>query len=573
MPPIDDPARAQARNAMLSRRSLLGALGVAGALPFGVPAWARQSAPLDVAWINGRIWTGAGPAVRTDAIGATGDRIVAIGSGAVKARSGPSTLVIDLAGAFVTPGLIDGHTHFVLGSQMLTQPSLRDAPSPQEFTRLVAEAARALPKGEWLRGGSWDQDRWGGEMPHRRWIDAVTPDTPVAVTRYDLHMVLLNSAAMARIGVDRNTADVAGGVILRDADGAPTGIFKDAAKDMVLARIGEPTPAEIDAAVRRGIAHGLSKGVTQVHCTEIDWGTYEATRRLRSGGETGMRFRNYLPLKDWQRQADIVAREGSGDDWVRWGACKVVFDGSLGSRTARFYEPYLDDPSTRGIIVTDPADLRQWMAGADKAGLQVSAHAIGDEANDMVLDTMAAVAKANGKRDRRFRIEHAQHVRPQTIGRFARQGVIASMQPYHAIDDGRWAVRRIGPERLKTSFAVGSLVRAGGHVVLGSDWPVAPLDPLTGISAAVLRETLDGLHPEGWYPEQRITLAQALKCYTREGAYTGFAEARQGLIAPGYLADFAVFDRDLFAIPPEDILNAKVVRTIVGGVQRFGEGV
>lgn len=555
---------------MIDRRTILAAsAGTAGAA-ISRAAFAGSDDQLDTAWINARVWTGAGPDTRTDAIGVKGDRIAAIGADAVRARTGKRTRVIDLQGAFVTPGFIDPHVHFVMASTMLTQASLRDAANRKEFVEKIAVAAKVLPKGQWLEGGNWDQDRWGGEMPHRNWIDAVTPDTPVAVVRYDLHMLFLNSLALKLAGIDRNTVAPPGGVIEKDADGEPTGIIKDSAKDLVLRAIGERTPAQIDAAVAKGIELALSKGVTQVHPTELETISFDSTRRLRGRGETGLRFRHYLPLKDWEDQAALIAREGRGDDWVQWGGCKVVFDGSLGSRTARFYEPYLDDPGTRGIIVTDPADLRRWIAGADKAGLQVTAHAIGDEANDIVLDTLAAVAKANGPRDRRFRVEHVQHVKPHAIPRFKAQDVIASVQPYHAIDDGRWAVRRIGEKRLETSFAFGSLVRTGAHVCMGSDWPVAPIDPFVGLDAAVNRETLDGKHPQGWQPEQRITLAQALRCYTREGAYAGFNQDKMGLIALGHLADFAVMDQDLFAIESHAIKRTSVLRTIVGGVQRFG---
>jgi predicted amidohydrolase YtcJ len=556
---------------MVTRRAFVsGSLNaiVAAAVPARV--WAAARGGVEVAYVNAAVWTGTGPDVRTDAIGVAGGHIVAIGKEAVRAASSPRTQVIDLQGAFVTPGLIDCHTHFTIGSMALSQPSLRDAATPDEFVQRIAQAARALPKGEWLEGGNWDQDRWGGKMPTRQWIDAVTPDTPVAVIRYDLHMILCNSLALKLAGIDRNTPDMPGGVILRDENGEPTGIVKDAAKDLVLRAIAKPSEARLDAALRQGIALGLSKGVTEVHVPELDWSTFENTRRLRAQGETGMRFYNFTPLKDWERQAAIVAQEGRGDDWVRWGGCKVVFDGSLGSRTALMYLPYLDEPHAHGIMVTDPKDLKAWMTGADKAGLQVTAHAIGDEANDIVLDTMAAVTTANGARDRRFRVEHAQHLREEAIGRFAKQGVIASMQPYHAIDDGRWAVRRVGPERLRTSFAVGSMVRSGAHVCFGSDWPVAPLDPLTGIYAAVTRETIDGLNPHGWYPEQRITMAQALRGYTREAAYAGRVERQRGAIMPGMQADFAVFDRDLFRIDPETIPQVKVLRTVVGGKQRFG---
>ncbi|WP_343518491.1 amidohydrolase [Sphingomonas sp.] len=554
---------------MLGRRSVL-AIGVGTAAAAMTRSAFAAEGDLDAAYINAKVWTGAGPDTRSDAIGVSGDRIVAIGAAAVRARTGKRTRVVDLQGAFVTPGFIDPHVHFVKAATMLSQPSLRDAADPKEFVARIAAAAKGLPKGQWLEGGNWDQDRWGGEMPHRKWIDAVTPDTPVAVTRYDLHMLFLNSLALKLAGIDRNTVSPPGGVIEKDADGEPTGIIKDSAKDLVLRAIGEQTPEQIDAVTRQGIELALSKGVTQVHPTELETISFDSTRRLRAKGETGLRFRHYLPLKDWEAQAALIAREGRGDDWVQWGACKVVFDGSLGSRTARFYEPYLDEPGTRGIVVTDPADLRRWVEGADKAGIQVTAHAIGDEVNDIVLDTFAAVAKVNGPRDRRFRVEHVQHMKPTAIPRFKAQDVIASVQPYHAIDDGRWAVRRVGEERLKTSFAFGSLVRSGAHVCMGSDWPVAPIDPLTGLEAAVDRETLDGKNPQGWHPEQRVTLAQAMRCYTREGAYAGFNDKKLGLIAPGFLADFVVWDCDFFAIDSHLLLKAKALRTIVGGVQRYG---
>ncbi|WP_234715738.1 amidohydrolase [Sphingopyxis macrogoltabida] len=554
---------------MLGRRTLLALAGGTAAAA-ATRAFAHAEGDLDAAYINAAVWTGAGPTARTDAIGIIGDRIAAIGADAVRARTGKRTQIVDLAGAFVTPGFIDPHVHFVTASTMLSQPSLRDAANPQEFVARIAAAAKALPKGQWLEGGNWDQDRWCGEMPHKDWIDAVTPDTPVAVIRYDLHMLLLNSLALKLAGIDRNTPNVPGGVIERDAKGEPTGIVKDAAKDLVVRAIGAPSEAQIDAATRKGIELALSKGVTQVHPTELETISFDSTRRLRALGETGLRFRHYLPLKDWEAQVALIAEQGRGDDWVQWGACKVVFDGSLGSRTARFYEPYSDDPTTRGIVVTDPADLRRWIEGADKAGLQVTAHAIGDEANDIVLDTMAAVAKANGPRDRRFRIEHVQHMKPHAIGRFREQGIIASVQPYHAIDDGRWAVRRIGEERLKTSFAYGSLVGSGAHVCMGSDWPVAPIDPLTGLDAAVNRETLDGQNPQGWHPEQRVTLAQAMHCYTQEGAFAGFNEKKLGLIAAGFLADFVVWDSDLFAIDSHLLVKTKALKTVVGGIVRFG---
>lgn len=550
---------------MIDRRLFLG--GAAAVL--ATPGRAARAA-LDIAYVNAAVWTGRDATHRTDAIGTIGTRIAALGNAQVRARIDAKTKVVDLGGAFVMPGLTDCHTHFARASLMLAEPSLRDADTPADLIARIGAAARALPPGQWLQGGNWDADRWGGEMPTRHWIDAVTPDTPVAVIRYDLHMLLLNSLALRLAGIDRNTPDVPGGVIMRDAKGEPTGIIKDAARALVARVIPEPSNQQIEAAIRQGIALGLSKGVTQVHTTEVDEITHDALRRLRAGGETGMRFYSFTSLQAWEKMARLVADEGRGDDWVRWGASKVVFDGSLGSRTALFYQPYEDDPSTRGIVVTKREDLRDWMGHADRAGLQVAAHAIGDEANDEVLDVMAEVAATNGDRDRRFRIEHAQSLSVQAIPRFARQKVIASVQPFHAVDDGRWAIRRIGAERLTRTYAFHSLIASGAHVCMGSDWPVAPLDPLTGVKAAVLRETTDGKNPGGWYPEQRLSLAQALAGYTREAAFAGFAEDRMGLLAAGYLADFVVMDHDLFAIDPEAIGKTRVLRTIVGGRQRFG---
>lgn len=553
----------------LTRRHLLGA--GAAALLGPRAAWSAD-APLDVAYVNAAIWTGLPGAPRADAVGLVGSRIAAVGAAAVKRATGKSTRVVDLGGAFMTPGVIDCHTHFTRASFMISQASLRSAATPAEFTRRVGDAARALAPGEWLEGGNWDNDLWGGELPSRAWIDPVTPNTPVAVIRYDLHMLVLNSVALKLAGIDRNTPDVPGGVIERDARGEPTGIIKDAAKALVLRAIPARTEAQVEAAIRKGIALGLSKGVTQVHCPELDWDTLNAVRRMRGKGETDLRFYVFTPLRDWDKTAALVKEEGFGDDWVRWGAAKAQYDGSLGSRTALFYEPYLDDPSTRGIQVTKLEDLRAWVRGADAAGLNVAVHAIGDEANDEALDVMAEVARLNPPRDRRFRIEHAQHLSPQALGRFAKQGVIASVQPYHAIDDGRWAIKRIGAERLTRTYAFHTLLAGGARVCLGSDWPVAPLDPLTGLDAAVLRETLDGRNPQGWYPEQRISLEQALAGYTRDAAYAGFAENRMGTIAAGYLADLVVWDRDLFAVDPHRIKESKVLKTVVDGRERYGSG-
>lgn len=548
----------------LSRRLVLQG-GVALAISSRLSAAERT---LDLALVNARVWTGMPRAPWTDAIGISGNRIAAIGHAAVRAASGKATRVIDLKGAFVTPGMVDCHTHFLLGATMLTQVNLRDAATREAFTRRIADRAKQAP-GKWMLGGHWDEHLWGGELPRKDWIDAVTPDTPVAVARLDLHMYLVNSKGLELAGITRDTPDPPGGVIIRDANGAPTGIVKDEAKKLVERVIPPPSDAEIDATMREGIRHGLSKGVTQTHGTDIDWVVNQSLRRLRPQGETGMRFYSFVPLPDWRKLKELIATEGRGDDWVRFGGLKALADGSLGSRTALFWQPYNDSPGDRGIRVMAHDDLRQWIGEVDREGFQVTTHAIGDHANDDVLDIYQQVAKENGPRDRRFRIEHAQHLRPSTIPRFAAQGVIASVQPYHAVDDGRWAVKRIGPERLRGTYAFRSLIDSGATVCFGSDWPVAPIDPLTGIHAALTRETIDGANPGGWLPEEKLTIQQALTGYTVTPAYAGFMDDRSGRIAPGMLADITVFDTDLTRAAPEKILAAKVLHTFVDGRDRL----
>ncbi|RZJ88598.1 MAG: amidohydrolase, partial [Brevundimonas sp.] len=506
---------------MFTRRSLLTASVATGVAVMALPAWAMQ-AGLDLVLVNGRIWTGGAiGAPFTDAIGITGDRIAALGSQAVRAASTPMTRVVDLGGAFVMPAFIDNHTHFFTGSAMLQQVDLLAATDRADFARRLGEAARAAP-GRWIKGGSWDEQRLGGQLPSKDWIDAVTPDTPVAVPRTDLHTMLLNSAALRLAGITRDTPDPAGGLILRDAAGEPTGILKDNAIELVNAVIPAETQAEMEEIVRGGIAHGLKHGVSQVHMPELDWRSHDTVRALRARGETDMRFYSFAPIRDWRKMADLVAAEGRGDDWVRWGGVKGLADGSLGSRTAVFHDPYTDMPSETGKRVIPKDELHELVTAADAAGLHVTVHAIGDLANDDVLDIFQQVEQAHGERDRRFRIEHAQHILPSSVSRFAAEKVIASVQPFHAIDDGRWAVERIGPERLHGTYAFHSLMASGAKVTFGSDWPVAPLDPLLGVYAAVTRETIDGANPHGWLPEEKVTVEQALIAYTAANAYAGF---------------------------------------------------
>ncbi len=561
----------------MDRRSFLAAVtgaACAGALPARTgnagEAGAAGAAGLDLALHNATFWTGDARHPFIDAVGIRAGRIDSLGSGRVRARATRATRWIDCRGGFGMPAFTDCHTHFLAGSLTLSQPDLLGARSRDEFAARVGAAAQARP-GRWILGGTWDEQRMGGALPTRAWIDAVTPDTPVAVPRTDLHCLLLNGVALRLAGITAATRDPAGGEIVRDGRGEPTGILRDNAKGLVEKVIPELADAEVDEAIRAGIAHALSKGVAHVHNPEIHWKVFHSLRRLRARGETGVRFYAFVPIADWQQLARIVREEGRGDDWVRWGGVKALADGSLGSHTAAFHEPYTDAPGDRGIWIIEPDRLRELVAGADHDGLHVAVHAIGDRAIDSTLDVFAAVEAANGPRDRRFRMEHAQHIRPASIPRFARQRIVASMQPYHAIDDGRWAVRRIGPERLQGTYAFRSLIESGARVAFGSDWPVAPLDPMTGLAAAVYRETIDGLNPHGWLPGEKLAIDQVLAAYTGAAAHAGFMEDRTGRLGEGFHADIALFDTDLRKASASGLLGARVLATLVGGEIRYGE--
>ena len=520
--------------------------------------------------LNGRIWTADESRPRAEALAVRGDRLLAVGSNdEIRALVGEDTRLIDAGGGFVTPGLIDSHIHFLEGGFRLSSVQLRDAGSPEEFAERIATFAQTVPPGTWIVGGDWDHERWGGELPRRDWIDEATQDHPVWVNRLDGHMALANTLALEAAGVTRSTAKVDGGTIVRDASGVPTGVLKDNAMGLVDRVVPEPSAAMRDRALDAAMRYVARHGVTSVHHMG-SWGDLEVFDRARRAGRLGTRIYAAVPLSTSQALSEKVAAEGKGDEWLRIGALKGFVDGSLGSHTAAFFEPFADAPDDTGLFVNDPDDLRAWITGADAAGLQPVVHAIGDRANHALLDLFEEAMDANGARaDRRFRIEHAQHLSRDDIPRFAALGVIPSMQPYHAIDDGRWAEKVIGPERIKTTYAFRSLLDAGARVVFGSDWFVAPPTPLEGIYAAVTRRTLDGANPDGWVPQEKITVEEALRAYTIEAAYASFEEDIKGSLTPGKLADFVVFDRDLTVIAPEEIREVGVKLTVVGGVSVY----
>ncbi len=524
----------------------------------------------DLALVNGKIWTMNDKEPEVEAVACLNGRIIAAGATKeVRKLIGARTRVIDLRGGRVVPGFNDAHVHFLDGGAGLASVQLRDARTPDEFRNRIRDFAARAPKGRWVLNGNWDHENWSPpNLPTRQRIDTVTPDNPVFINRLDGHMALANSLALKLAGVTRETPDPPGGAIVRDERGDPTGVLKDAAMNYVYKVIPSPTEDEMAEAIRAAMRYAAENGVTSVQDMSASPDVLGVYQSLLAKAELTVRISGHQPLGQWERLARAGVRAAFGGEKLKIGGLKGFADGSLGSTTALFFEPYLDDPKTSGL----PSDemipesrMLDRLLGADRAGLQIALHAIGDKANKTILDLFAEVARRNGARDRRFRIEHAQHLRMEEIKRFAGQRVIASMQPYHAIDDGRWAENRIGPERAKGTYAFRSLLDAGAVLAFGSDWFVAPMEPMMGIYAAVTRRTLDGKRPQGWVPEQKITVAEAVRAYTLGSAYASFDETAKGSIEIGKLADLAVLSDDIFKINPVEIGKVKVVMTIFDG--------
>jgi predicted amidohydrolase YtcJ len=527
-----------------------------------------QQQTADLIFLNGKIWTADPSLPQAQALAVVNERIIAVGSSRqIRSLSGRHTRVIDLKKKRMVPGFIDNHTHFMSGGFQLQAVNLREAENETEFARLIKERAEKYPT-RWITGGDWDHDRWpGARLPTKELIDAFTPTTPVFVSRYDGHMALANSYVLKLAGITKNTPDPAGGVIVKDpVTGEPTGILKDEAMNLIWKYIPEPTEQEMMEAARLALAEARKFGVTSIQdmSSAADLKIYQM---LKQQGELTARFYCRLPISQWEHLAAAGITVPFGDEWIRIGSLKAFADGSLGSSTALFFEPYISDPGTTGLAsdILQDGRLERWALAADRARLQLSIHAIGDKANSLILDLFEKIIKENPAWDRRFRIEHAQHIHPKDFVRFRELGVIASVQPYHAIDDGRWAERRIGHQRCATSYPFKTFLKNGVTVTFGSDWTVAPLNPLLGIYAAVTRRTIDGATPNGWFPEQKIGVADALMAYTISNAYAAFEEDLKGSISAGKLADLVVLSDDILTLPPEKIETVKVIMTVVGG--------
>ena len=518
----------------------------------------------DNIYFNGKIWTGDTANPSASVIAIKGNQIVYVGND-ISFVNGETK--IDLGGKMLTPGFIDNHTHFLSGGYNLTSVHLKEVKTKKDFIETIKKYCKNLKGDEWILGGDWNNDAWGGELPNKSWIDSVTGNHPLAISRYDGHMILANSIALQKAKLNNASKNPFGGTIWKDTKGMITGILKDEAMNPVMKEVPSPTTKDYEQYLANASQYAVEHGFTQVHDVGSygGWPELETYQKAYKANQLKLRIYAFVPLSDWEKLDGYVKKNGKGDDYLRWGGVKGFVDGSLGSTTAWFYEPYLDEPTTSGFPVTDTLNLKKWVIAADAANLQVVVHAIGDRANDYILNVFDSAIRINGEKDRRFRVEHAQHMRTETMDRYFQLKVIPSMHPYHVVDDGSFAPKRLDDKRLKGTYAFKSLLDRGVPVCFGSDWTVGPLDAILGIYAATGRETSDGKNPDGWYPDQKLSVEQALKCYTVNNAYGVNMENKLGQLKVGFLADFVVLDKNLLALTPNQIKEVKILQTVVNG--------
>jgi predicted amidohydrolase YtcJ len=523
---------------------------------------------MKTAFINGNIYTVNEKQPFAQSVIVEGNKITFVGSNdEVKKLIDPTTNVINLNGKLMLPGFIDDHVHFISGGAYLLGIDLRPANSTQEFRKILKDYIEKYPN-KWITGGYWDHEKWEKkDLPTKEMIDDIAPNTPVFVERLDGHMGLANSYALKLAGVTKDTESPDGGLIVKDPKtGEPTGVLKDNAMYFVYNKIPAATTEENYSAALAALEEAKRLGITSVQDITFE-DALTTFRKIKDEGKLTCRIYTRWPISDYQNLVKQNIQVGYGDDYIKMGSLKAFADGSLGSSTAWFFERYNQDTTTTGLpmdIITD-GSMKKWALDADKNHLQLSVHAIGDRANSYMLDLFEKIIKENPKWDRRFRIEHAQHVRFEDIKRFSELGVIASVQPYHCIDDGVWAEKRIGPERKKYTYPFKSFLDAGVKLCFGTDWYVAPLNPLLGIYAAVTRRTLDDKNPDGWVPEQKISVEDAIRCYTINSAYASFEENIKGSIEVGKLADLVVLSDDILTIDPVKIKDVKVEMTMFDG--------
>ncbi len=531
---------------------------------------------VDRVLFNGSIYTLDPAQPKVTALAISRERIVALGDDeSMLALADAGTLRENLGGRVVIPGLTDAHMHWSMTSQSLRWVNVFEVPDKAIALDRVAERVRQTAPGEWIRGSGWTQDAWPDPVfPSAADLDTVAPQHPVYLAAKSGHAAWVNTAALKRCGITASTADPPGGQIQRDTAGQPTGLLFEAAMGLVADQIARPSPTQLAEQMQDAQALALASGLTGFHdFDEPD--SLQALQILRERGQLGMRVLKQVKLEWIDAALESGLRTGFGDDWIRLGALKVFADGALGPRTASMVAPYDDEPSNYGISVIDKEVMQEAVSRASAAGFAASIHAIGDRAVHDVLDVFEAVRREEAQRgetpnSRRHRIEHVQIIHPDDASRLAELGIIASMQPRHATSDYEAAERGWG-ERCQWSYNIRLQIEQGARIALGTDSPIEPFEPLKTIFAAVTRQRPDGSPgPEGWYPELRLTMDETLRGYTSGPAYAARMEDHLGMLKTGYLADLVLLDRDLYTIPPAEILETQILGTMVGGLWRYG---
>jgi predicted amidohydrolase YtcJ len=528
----------------------------------------------DLALIDGVIYTGDAAKPRVEAIASRGEIIVATGTTAeIRKLIGPKTRVIDLKGGFAMPGFNDAHLHLGSAAQAKLSVNLEGAQSLEEFQKRIRERVAQTKPGAWITGRGWDHTLWSpANFPARKDLDSISTQHPMLFTHISGHVAVANSKALELAGITEATPNPPGGEIEHDAHGQPDGMLKEGpAYGLVGRKIPGDTPEQRRKGIELALVEAAQNGVTSMQ-DNSSWADFLAYGELKKEGKLTVRITEWLPFDLPVERLEQMRRDGgTTDPWLKTGALKGFMDGALGTGTAALLAPYSDDPKTSGILESHPEDLNKMSIARDKAGFQIAFHAIGDRGNRVALDAFAAVIAANGKRDRRDRIEHAQIVAAEDFARFASLKVIASMQPSHQTTDMRWAEKRLGPERIKGAYAWRTMLDHGVKLAFGTDWPVEIINPMRGLHACVTRQLPDGTPPDGWQPQEKISMDECIRAYTLGAAYAEFDEGKKGQLVTGQFADVIVLSGDVTKIPVPEILKVKVLQTIVGGRTVYGQ--
>jgi predicted amidohydrolase YtcJ len=535
---------------------------------FAIHGTAQQPATSLTLYRNGHIYTNDPSSPWAQAILVRGEEILAVGDeDEVAALADKGAQIVDLEKHFVMPGFNDAHVHIGGAGEDWVAVRLNGVQNVGELQKRLSEGVAEHKEGEWITGSGWDHTFWPEKkFPNRQQLDAVSPKNPVMLTHISGHVAVANSLALQLAGISKSTKSPAGGEIEKDEKGEPTGMLKEgAAMGLVWTKIPPASGEHRRRGIELALADLVKYGVTSAQDNSA-WEDFLAYRAIKNDGKLTVRITEWLPFLAPLVELEQKRREGGATDpWLRTGALKMVTDGALGSRTAAMLAPYSDDASTSGIMTVEPEKLRALAIERDKAGFQLNFHAIGDRANRVAIDVFEAVAKANGPRDRRDRVEHAQVVAMSDFPRFARLQVIASMQPAHETSDMRWAEQRIGTERAKGAYSWATMQKFGVRLAFGTDYDVEPISPFRGLYACVTRELPAGGPQGGWQPQEKISLEDCIRAYTSGSAYGEFMEGKKGELKAGEFADFIVLSNDLTKVEPREFTNIKVLRTVVGG--------